>query len=190
MRVPRLDKWQEADEPALVRGCLAGDAQAMTELVRRYQAQVFGICLRLVNDRQEAEDLAQEVFWRVFRSLRRWDTRRPLKPWILAIAVNRCRTALARRKRRPMPVELPELVARPYGEPDGELVSALAHALDHLPGLQRRAFVLFHEQGWSCADVAAALQRPVGTIKTWLFRARAEIQRYLRQRGLLGDSWG
>ena len=85
----------------LVRRALRGDSQAIQALVERYQTEVFGLCVRLLCHRQDAEDVTQEVFLRVFRSLRRWDSSRPLKPWIMAIAVNRCRTWLAQRSRRP-----------------------------------------------------------------------------------------
>ena len=72
-------------------------------LVERFQGIVFGLSVRLLTHRHDAEDVTQEVFIRVFRSLRRWDRTRPLQPWILGIAVNRCRTWMARRARRPEP---------------------------------------------------------------------------------------
>src|SRR5260370_35138574 len=90
-----------ADDAALVRLCLRGDAEAVRALVDRFQAEVYGLCLRLLAHRHDAEDVAQEVFLRVFRSLRRWDSSRPLRPWVMGIAVNRCRTWMAQRVRRP-----------------------------------------------------------------------------------------
>jgi len=90
-----------ADEATLVRRCLKGNAEAVQELVERFQTEVYGLCCRLLNHRHDAEDVAQEVFLRVFRSLKGWDPARPLKPWIMGIAVNRCRTWLAQRARRP-----------------------------------------------------------------------------------------
>ena len=99
------------DDAALVRRCLRGDAAAVRALVEQFQAEVYGLCLRLLRHRQDAEDVTQEVFLRVFRSLRRWDRSRPLKPWIRAIAVNRCRTLLAQRRRRPEPADYLQDVA-------------------------------------------------------------------------------
>src|SRR5262245_21392860 len=90
-----------ADDAALVRRCLSGKPAAMRELSGRFQADVFGLSLRSLTHRQDAEDVTQETFLRVFRSLRRWDSKRPLRPWILGIAVNRCRTWLGRRVKRP-----------------------------------------------------------------------------------------
>src|SRR5438128_4668780 len=90
-----------ADEAALVKRCLRGDAEAIHTLVERFESDVYGLCVRLLRHRHDAEDVTQEVLLRVFRSLRRWDSNRPLKPWIIGITVNRCRTWLAQRGRRP-----------------------------------------------------------------------------------------
>src|SRR5215470_9237686 len=89
------------DDVTLVRRCLRGDARSIQALVERFQAEVFGLCLRLLNHRQDAEDVTQEVFLRVFRSLRCWDAHRPLRPWIMGITINRCRTWMTQRARRP-----------------------------------------------------------------------------------------
>src|SRR6516225_11997172 len=90
----------------------------MQRLIEQHQAGVFGLCVRFLNHRQDAEDVTQETFLRVFRSLRRWDKRRPLKPWIMGIAVNRCRTWLAQRARRPELVEYLHEIATPHAADD------------------------------------------------------------------------
>src|SRR5579883_3393602 len=77
----------------------------MRELVDRFQPDVYGLCTRLLRHTHDAEDVAQEVFLRVFRSLSRWDATRPLRPWVIGITVNRCRTWISRRPRRPEPVD-------------------------------------------------------------------------------------
>src|SRR3712207_226810 len=94
------DRAVNADDATLVRRCLRNDTHAVRALVERFQGAVFGLCVRLLRHRHDAEDVTQEVFLRVFRSLRRWDAGRPLRPWVLGIAVNRCRTWLARRTHR------------------------------------------------------------------------------------------
>src|SRR3954468_21863612 len=85
----------------LIRRCLTGDQGACLALVERFQGQVFGLCYRMLGQRQDAEDAAQETFVRVLKNLHRWDQAREFQPWLLAIAGNRCRTALAARRRRP-----------------------------------------------------------------------------------------
>lgn len=175
-----------ADDAALVRRCLKGHAEAMRDLIDRFQGEVFGLCLRMLTQRQDAEDVTQETFLRVFRSLRRWDSTRPLRPWILRIAVNRCRTAMSRRVKRPELADyLHETPARDATDDSVEMVAEIRTALGSCRPEYRSVFVLFHEQGRSYEEIAAAHDRPVGTIKTWLHRARLEILTHLRQRGLM-----
>jgi RNA polymerase sigma factor (sigma-70 family) len=175
------------DDLLLVRCCLRGDALAMERLVEQYQADVFGLCVRLLHHRHDAEDVVQEVFLRVFRSLRRWDRRRPLRPWIMGIAVNRCRTWMSQRARRPEPVDyLHETAARIEGD-EGELVREIRAAVDELREEYRSVFVLFHDQGLPYEDIAQALRKPIGTVKTWLHRARLEVLDRLRKRGMISE---
>jgi RNA polymerase sigma-70 factor (ECF subfamily) len=156
--------------------------------VDRFQTEVFGLCVRLLSHRHDAEDVAQEVFLRVFRSLRRWDNTRPLKPWIMGIAVNRCRTWMAQRARRPELADyLQDTAPGPAPDDSAELVSEIQSALQELRTEYRSVFVLFHEQGQAYEDIAVALDRPVGTIKTWLHRARLEVLDRLRRRGMISE---
>jgi RNA polymerase sigma-70 factor (ECF subfamily) len=176
------------DDVTLVRRCLRGEGDAIGALVRRFQAEVYGLCVRLLNHRHDAEDVTQEVFLRVFRSLRGWDPERPLKPWVMGIAVNRCRTWLAQRARRPELVDyLQDTLAGPAADDSGELLHEIRTALADLRLEYRTVFVLFHEQGQPYEDIAAALGRPVGTIKTWLHRARLEVLERLRRRGMVPE---
>jgi RNA polymerase sigma-70 factor (ECF subfamily) len=178
-----------SEDVTLVRRCLRGEAAAIEALVERFQAEVFGLCVRLLHHRHDAEDVTQEVFLRVFRSLRGWDKTRPLKPWVMGIAVNRCRTWLAQRSRRPELVDyLQETVPGPVADDSAELLREIREALAEVRLEYRTAFVLFHEQGQPYEDIARVMDRPVGTIKTWLHRARLEILDRLRRRGMVaGD---
>lgn len=170
----------------LVRRCLHDDPVAMRMLVERFQSEVFGVCLRILRHSHDAEDVVQEVFVRVFRSLRRWDSARQLRPWILGIAINRCRTALAKRVKRPETVDYLHETASSEPEDDSrELAATIRVAVDDLRPDYREVFVLFHECGRSYEEISAAIDRPVGTIKTWLHRARTEVMERLRRRGLV-----
>lgn len=174
------------DDRSLVRLCRNDDASAIRALVERFQGDVFGLCFRMIRDRHEAEDIVQEVFLRVFRSLHRWDPSRPLKPWVLTIAVNRCRTWMGRRGRRPEPVDfLPESLPGKPPDDDSELRAELELALQDLKPEQQTAFTLFHEQGLPYETIAEMMSRPVGTIKTWLHRARLQLLDTLTKKGLV-----
>jgi len=171
----------------LVRRCLAGDQQAMLALVERFQGPVFGLCYRMLGQRQDAEDAAQETFVRVLKNLHRWDVTRDFLPWLLAIAGNRCRTALAVRRRRPAMDCAVELVAddAPDRRAADQLAEELALVMKSLRPEYAQAFTLFHEQELSYDEIAQAMDVPLGTIKTWVHRARRELIHLLRDRGAL-----
>ena len=172
----------------LVRRCLRGQPDAMRALVERFQTDVYALAARLLNHRHDAEDVTQEVFLRVFRSLRRWDSTRPLRPWVLGIAVNRCRTWIGRRGKRPETADyLHDLPGPPPDAPADELVTAIRTAVDDLRDDYREVFVLFHEQGRAYDEIAESVGRPVGTVKTWLHRARTQVMAHLRRCGLAPD---
>lgn len=175
---------------ALVDRCVAGDQASMLALVERFRGQVFGLCFRMLGQRQDAEDAAQETFVRVLKNLHRWDPLRDFEPWLLAIAGNRCRTALAARKRRPSGEMLPEQV--PDRAPDERAAQHLGEemmlALETVREEYRQAFLLFHEQQLSYDEIAEALAVPLGTVKTWVHRARRELVDQLRRRGVVPES--
>jgi RNA polymerase sigma-70 factor (ECF subfamily) len=170
----------------LVRRCLAGRQEAMLELVERYRGRVFGLCYRMLGHRQDAEDVAQGTFLRMLRSLSHWDPARDFEPWLLAIAANRCRTALAARKRRPAAHALVEQVVED-GSTELQAAQQLAEevtlALEGLRDEYRHAFTLFHEHELNYAEIAQALDCPIGTAKTWVHRARKELVERLKVRG-------
>jgi RNA polymerase sigma-70 factor, ECF subfamily len=177
------------DVRELVGRCLAGDQSAMTALVEEFRGQVFGLCYRMLGHRQDAEDMVQESFVRALRSLANFDTRREFMPWLLAIAGNRCRSLLSTRRRRTVATDKLDEVADPA--PDGRAARNIAEeielALKELRPEYRQSFVLFHEQHMSYAEIAETLECPVGTVKTWVHRARRELAGYLLRRGVVEE---
>jgi RNA polymerase sigma-70 factor (ECF subfamily) len=182
--------WRSHDDlHTLVRHCLAGDQAAMLALVERFRGPVFGLCYRMLGQRQDAEDAAQETFVRVLKNLQRWDSERDFMPWLLAIAGNRCRTALAARRRRPIAEPMVELVAddTPDRRPADQLAEEVHLALADLRPEYSQAFLLFHNQELSYAEIAEAMDVPLGTIKTWVHRARRALIDHLRRRGAIPE---
>ena len=174
------------DDRELVEAIRAGDPAAPALLVDRFQGVIFGVCLRMMGHRHDAEDVMQETFVRALRGASGFDGGRPLRPWLLGIAANRCRTALASRARRPTPIEAPEERADPrpgLADPD-DLAGELERALARLRPEYRLVFALYHEQGLPYDEIAGAVGRPVGTVKTWLHRARGELAETLSRRGV------
>jgi RNA polymerase sigma-70 factor (ECF subfamily) len=176
------------DDPGLVDAIRSGDPQATRLLVERFHGVVFGLCFRMLNHRQDAEDVTQETFLRALRAIFGFDSTRPIRPWLLEIAANRCRTALVSRKRRPGPASFSaaEQQVDPRSgvrDPD-DLAGELAQAISRLRPEYRVVFLLFHEQSLSYDEIAQSIDRPVGTVKTWIHRARAELAEHLARRGV------
>lgn len=178
------------DVLGLVDRCLVGEQAAIGEFVERFQPRLFGLCYRLLSHRQDAEDMTQESLVRALRGLGGWDRSREIMPWLLAIAGNRCRSYLALRRRRPSISPLVELaVDTATGDESARnLGEELRLALETVREEYRQAFLLFHEQELSYAEIAAAMDCPVGTIKTWVHRARRELIERLRQREVLAEA--
>ncbi len=179
-----------ADELAtLVNRCLDGDQPSFHELVDRFRGRVFGLCFRMLGHRQDAEDVTQETMVRLVRNLHRWDPTRPFEPWLMTIAGNRCRSHMAKRMRRPKSVTLEQPI--PNREVEASQAKLLAEeidlAIDHLRDEYRQVFLLFHKHELEYAEIARRMDVPLGTIKTWVHRARREIVAQLARRGVVRD---
>lgn len=171
----------------LIRQCLKGDHAAMVELVQFFHPLVFSVCYKMLGHRHDAEDAVQETFARVFRHLNHWDQSRPFEPWLLTIAGNRCRTMLARRKRIPNTDEQGFVTTQVAAQQDNsqQLREELELALTTLRPEYREAFLLFHRDQLCYQDIADRLGCPLGTVKTWVHRARVQIIRELQSREAL-----
>lgn len=174
------------DDRELAAKCLTGDQTAIRAFVEHFQGLVFGICLRRLKNRQDAEDVAQQTLVRAVRHLGHWDAERPLTPWVLTIAINRCRTHQAAKK-HPTQAFDPAIDSPATTSRQGtlDLAEELELALRQVRDEYRTCFVLFHEQELSISEVAEIMKCPEGTVKTWLHRARRELAEFLIQRGVV-----
>jgi RNA polymerase sigma-70 factor (ECF subfamily) len=172
----------EQDDGVLALRASEGDGPAFGEIVRRYQAQVFRLCRRYVGG-ADAEDIAQEAFVKAFLNVKRFDASRPMSPWLLTIARRLCIDRLRQRKARPASDEEPEaLPTAATAEADTaskETLGQLQGALKELPEGQREAVLLFHVEELAYKEIAAVLDVPMGTVMTWLHRARAQLRQKL-----------
>ena len=190
--------WSEVGtgEAALIQRCAAGEQAACAELVSSHERMVFQLALHLLGDRDEALDLSQEVFLRVFRTLPSFRGQSALKTWIYRIAINQARNRQRwwRRRHRADQVQLEQHVLD-HGElpqpgdadaPDRafarkELARRLWDALDALPFDQRTVIVLREMDGLSYDEIADSLDVAVGTVKSRLTRARQTLRRALSE---------
>jgi RNA polymerase sigma-70 factor (ECF subfamily) len=184
--------WSEVDgrEAALVERCAAGDESACTELVAVHQRMVFSLGLHLLGDRDEALDLSQEVFLRVFRTISSFRGQSALRTWIYRIVVNQARNRQRwwRRRHRADQVSLDDHVQQ-FGDmvshaevlPDRLLASketaaCIWQSLAKLPFDQRTALILREIDGLRYEEIAYSLGVAVGTVKSRLTRARQALR--------------
>lgn len=181
---------------SLVQLAQRGDTGAFDALVRRYQHKVVKLVMRYVRDSAEAEDIAQEAFIKAYRALPRFRGDSAFYTWLYRIAINTAKNTLAARARSPIEYQLD----RPEGEDGPDLQSrmkdtatpeALAMtdeiretvnaAIERLPEDLRTAIVLRELEGLSYEEIAAAMECPVGTVRSRIFRAREAIDARLRE---------
>ncbi len=177
-------------EAAWSRSAARGDKQAFARLVDLHKRTVYGLCFRLLRDGEEARDAAQEAFARAYAALAAYDPALPFAPWILRIARNHCLDVLRRRVPDAQTVALdaeaedgsPRELADPAA-PRGddvverrELAGALESAVAALPANYREVVHLFHVEHLSYKQIASTLDVPIGTVMTWLHRARARLR--------------
>ncbi len=184
--------WSYADsgEAALIGRCTQGDESACAELVSTHERMVFGLALHLLGDRDEALDLSQEVFLRVFRTLPGFRGQSALRTWIYRICINQARNRQRfwKRRHRTDQISLDEHMRQcgdlaSQGEvlPDRllankEAAATIWHALDRLPFDQRTALILREIDGLKYEEIAFSLGIAVGTVKSRLTRARQALR--------------
>lgn len=190
------------DDAALIKRCQRGDRQAMNELILAYQKHVFNLAFRLSNNYDDAQDIAQEAFVRVFNSIGNFRGDANFSTWIYRIVNN---VFLDERKKQRVRAhssldEYLDLedssVARQIEDPSPgpedaveqrERHDVVAHAVHQLPENQRVMIALYHFQGLSYEEIAAIMQLPIGTVKSRLNRARLALKDKLGSaRELLG----
>ena len=193
----RASVWSDIGgrESALVLRCAAGDQTAFAELVADHQRMVVQLAINLLGDRDEALDLSQDVFLRVFRTIQRFRGQSALRTWIYRIAINQARNRhrFWRRRHRADQVSLDAHVAA-HGDflcggdvgperrlAQKELAARLRQALAGLPFEQRTVIVLREIDGLSYEDIAFSLGVTVGAVKSRLTRARHTLRAELHE---------
>ncbi len=178
--LPRL----RADDREAVEACQRGEREAFDRLVERYQRDIYRLCYRYVNNHDDANDMAQEVFLKAYRAIGRFRGDSAFSTWLYRIAVNTCLNFRA--ARRPEAQELPEALpdrARGVAErlESDELSARIRAAVSRLPEKQRAAVILkiYHEL--THEEVAGILGSTVGTVKANLFHALGKLRKLMAE---------
>ena len=192
------------EERELVRMAQSGQEAAFEELVRRHQQRVFALVSGILRRQEDVEDIAQQVFLKVYLSLRKFDQRAAFSTWLYKITVNECWDYLRKKKVRPLVYES-DLSEEQVSRLDGivsadrvvlgpneraEIKELLERMLDKLPEQDRQLLVLKEIEGFSVQELAEILRLNVNTVKVRLFRARGRIMESYRRRLGTGGAAG
>ena len=176
------------DDPTLLVRLRAGEARAFEELVTAYQHRVFGVALRMLGSRAEAEDIAQETFLRAHRALGEFRGEARLGTWLYAIASRLCLNRLASGERRYVRGNEDALLRFPAEGDDAvaaleraELAAALHDAIAALPEERRIVVVLRDLEGLAYDEIAEVLGLELNTVRTRLHRARLDLKAKLER---------
>lgn len=169
-------------DAAVLRQAIQGDEESFSQIVETYQRPVFNLCYRMLGQAQEAEDAAQETFWRAYQNLRRYDPQRPFATWLLSIAAHYCIDQQRKRRFPTLALELLPDEDAPDPAPNPERVFAqleeqgqLQKLLARLGPQDRAAILLRYWYEFSEEEIAKSLSLTVSAVKSRLHRARKEL---------------
>ena len=181
------------DDAELVRRCLAGDGAAWEDVVHSQTRRLYNLCYRFTGRREEAEDLTQEVFLRVFRTLNSYNPEQgPLGVWMHRVArnllIDHYRATRKQRLAVPLDDALPHLEQKESGVPrpdralaQSEVSAAVQQALTRLSPDLREAVILRDLQGLEYREISQVLEIPEGTVKSRINRGRAELGKLMKR---------
>jgi RNA polymerase sigma-70 factor (ECF subfamily) len=175
------------DDRELVRRIRDGDAEALRAIVERYQDRIFSLIYGIVRDRHEVEDVAQEVFLKVYTRIRAFDERSKFYTWLYRVAANAAKDHVKKRSRRPaVALEEDEVVPGTGDSPVGHAAAAetrrlVREAIAALPLHYREVLTLRELEGLSYNEIAGVLQISIGTVESRLHRARAKLKRRMER---------
>ena len=184
----------QGDELLLRRAC-KGDVQAFVELLQSHESRIYAIALRMMGNREDAQDCAQEAMVRIYRAMGSFKGQSALATWIYRITMNTCLDELRRRKARKV-TSLDSLVDNGWSPTDTgdtpeehglrvEKQNALNQAIQSLPDDMRAAIILRDVKGYSYDEIASILDANVGTIKSRISRGREKLREILSKQSEL-----
>jgi RNA polymerase sigma-70 factor (ECF subfamily) len=173
-------------DEALIDACRQGDRQAFDRLMERYQREIYRLCYRYVGHHEDASDMTQEVFIKVYKSIARFRGESAFSTWLYRIAVNTCLSF--RSVRRPEGQELPDDIVSDAPHADDSIhmdqrSERVRRAIDRLPAKQRATLILKIYKDLKHEEVARVLNSSIGTVKANLFHAFRNLKKQLMAEG-------
>ncbi|MUG45103.1 sigma-70 family RNA polymerase sigma factor [Paenibacillus woosongensis] len=171
-------------EQELIRAAQTGDRDALITLLREIENQVYRTAYYILNDEQDAHDAAQEALIRIYTKIDTYEEKAQFKTWVQRIVTNICIDKF-RRKKPTVSIEEHEIVFEGKDNVEREVMSGyiaqdIRKAIDQLPEHHRSVVVLRYLQDFSYNEIADSLNLPLNTVKSYLFRARQQLQHLLQ----------
>lgn len=173
-------------ESHLIVRAAQGEEVAFELLADAYRPTLMSLAMRMLRNSDDAHDVVQDTFVKAFRAIKDFDPSRPLKPWLCRICSNCCVDAVRTRRRDGESLDQHEYMLADEGAEvddtaEGSILqSQVLAAIDRLPEKYRKIILMRHFRHMDVIEIAEALDKPEGTIKSWLFRARAMLKRDLQ----------
>ncbi len=172
----------------LIQATLSDDMVAFKTLVERYQQKVFGTAMGFLHSAEDAEELSQDVFLKVFQKLDTFEQRSKFSTWLYRIAVNECLNEVKKKRMLSFFLPLDSLLAQPSSKDSPqddletrELRGKIATAIDSLPTKQRSAFILRYYEELPQKEIASIMNLSEGSVEQLLQRAKKNLQKKLKQ---------
>ena len=174
----------ELTDYELIGECLAGKQEAFSELITRYKKLIYSVVYNMINDKQEINDISQEVFIRIYKALDRYNPEFKFSTWSVKIASNYCLDVLRKRKVDFVPIEEMTDIASNTATPEASYISKerkllIRKVVLELPDKYRIPIVLYHQNGLSYEEMSEILNEPMSIIKNRLYRARLILRERL-----------
>lgn len=189
---------QETDR-ILINDALEGDQRAYDVLIKKYRSSVYNLVYRMIENRQEAEDIVQETFIKAFNALKTFNEEFAFSTWLFKIATNNCIDTLRKRKLQTYSLDTPVQtkdgeVSRDFADEryspeqstiSSESTSIILDSVESLPKKYQLVINMRHKEDRSYEEISELLEIPIGTVKARIFRAREILKRKLKERGYI-----
>ena len=169
----------------LINACLAGEQEAFSELITRYKNLVYSIILRMTNDSEEANDLAQDVFLKMYKNLGSYSPEFKFSTWVMRITTNHVIDFHRKKKQDTLPLESAGSVATQEETPENALIRKederrIQKLVDDLPAMYKLPIIMYHQNDMSYQEIADKIGEPLSKVKNRIFRGRKLLKdRYI-----------
>ena len=173
----------------LIEACLSGRQEAFTELITRYKNLVYSIILRMHNDSEDANDLAQEVFIKMYKNLASYSPEFKFSTWTMRITSNHVIDFRRKKKQETVPLEdAAEVVSDPAASPEAILLQQeenerINRIIENLPAMYKIPIIMYHKNNMTYQEIANKINEPISKVKNRIFRGRKLLKEmYIEER--------